>query len=76
MISKRVLSKRYNRYIGVTLCYIGLKSEFFNSFVSLTAQRIMRIMFRRVSLFNYLAFFKDKKIIRGSQRIVEEGKNQ
>ena len=46
---------------GVTLRYIGLKSEFLNSFVSLTAQRNNRNTFVCVRPFNYLAIFKKKE---------------
>ena len=47
---------------GVTLCYIGLKSEFLNSFVSLIRQRYKRYMFACVYLcpLKPCFLFKDK----------------
>ena len=48
-------------YHSVSLRIIDLKTEFLNNFVSLTPQRINRIIFTRVCLFNYTAFFKKNK---------------
>lgn len=53
--------KRNNRHISATLAQHCKKTEFLNSFLSLTPQRNNRNMVTRVCLFNYLAFFKDKK---------------
>ena len=53
----------YQEYQGVSLRIIALKSEFLNSFVSLTQKRIIRIIFMRVCLSYYLAIFKKIKII-------------
>jgi hypothetical protein len=63
MNSVSIVSKRIMRIMSVSLAYHGKKREFLNSFVSLTRKRIIRIMFVRVCLFNYLAIFKRKKII-------------
>jgi hypothetical protein len=56
-----IVSKRIMRIMGVSLAYHDLKLEFLNSFESLSAQRIISIMFMRVSLFNYTAIFKKNK---------------
>lgn len=55
IISKKISYMRYIRYItllhllhDVTLRYIAQKMEFLNSFVSLTVERIISIIFMRV----------------------------
>ena len=68
MKSISIVSKHIMHIMGISWAYHGKKTEFLNSFVSLTSKHIMRIIFTCVCLSNYLAFFKDNKIIRGPAR--------
>jgi hypothetical protein len=45
MKSISIVSKRIMRIISVSLAYHGKKTEFLNNFVSLSLQRINRIIF-------------------------------
>ncbi len=63
IVSKRNnRNKRNKRNISATSAQHGKKTEFLNRFGSLITQRNNRNIFTRAPLFNYLAFFKNKKI--------------
>ncbi len=55
-----IVSKRIMRIISVSLAYHDLKSEFLNSFVSVGAQRINRIIFVRVGVCLLKPMLKEK----------------
>ncbi len=52
---------RIMRIMSVSLAYHGKKTEFLNSFVSLTSKRIMRIIFARVCILRKKERNKERK---------------